>query len=377
MTDDARKPEKIEEQVLESPQAESPADTPEESATARNKGSFISRWGWVFILLIAVGVGLLLTPADVRQKWFANGIETVQSSIPQISEPAPDTASAPEASPTEKPAPAQQTPARQPEAQAAPEAAVSEPASTAPVSESAPVTHPAPVQRPTITVIKREGINEDEARKLLDAMNTLQQDLATLRNEQQDLRQTQTDLQRIQLRTRLGWIANPVNHLPQIELAWEEITRMPTLSSDEREKAQAMYSLAQQRHADIVRWQQALNEAAARLRPEEHPNIIPQFEQPWLKRLFGQFSLKRAPEAEAQQMQQLRQQLQGTARQLQQEQWPDPVAWQKLRAHVQLALAELPGSTIDNMPKLPDSFSDIARDIGKLRQAAQTWQEQL
>jgi len=375
MTEKATKPVEPEEQ-----ENEQPSELPEKTATGSDEAteektsggsSFASRWGWLLLLLVAIGAGLLLTPAEVRQQWFGNGTGALK----------PGTSQPPE---RVQPPTAPQQPAATAQAKAQAGTVVTS-STSKPVDETEPRASASvpsrPVTRPSFTATKPQPapntIDNEEAAKLLDAMNSLQAELNTLRQEQQELRQTQGEMQKIQLRTRLRWIANPINHLPQIELAWQEISAMPTLGADERVNAQAMYALAQQRNDDIRRWQRALHDAAIRLRTPAHENIIPEAEHPWLQWLFGQFSLRRAPDEEARQMAQLRHALLDTARNLPLEQWPEPLAWQKLRARVQLLLAEQATNNTNPMPELPDNFAAIAKDIEQLRQSAQAWQERL
>lgn len=382
MTDDAPKPATPEHEEKAQEAQPTPETTGEKSEAPRAQepasgGSFFGRWGWLLLLLVAIGAGLLLTPAEVRQQWL-NSI-TGEKPAPKQPQPASTRAPAPQAERMTPPAPQPKQPpvTRQPQAPATPPASSGMKLANETESRATAPTRPEAPAKEELRAPAPAAIDEQEAQKLLSAMQGLQTELTSLRQEQKSLRQTQDELQRIQLRTRLRWIANPVNHLPQIELAWEEISRMPSLTPKERQQAQAMYALAQQRNNDIRRWQRALNEAAARLRPPAHENIVPTSKQPWLQWLLGQFSLRRAPGKEARQMTELQRELQKTARNLQLERWPDPLAWQKLRARVELALADLPQSKAEEMPKLPDNFSAIAHDITQLRQAAQTWQERL
>ena len=220
--------------------------------------------------------------------------------------------------------------------------------------------------------------SSDEVNRMLDAMEELQNELKSLRQEQQSIQETQQSLQKMQLRTRLRWITNRANHLPQLQLAWEEIALTPSLSSGEHARAQEMLTLAQQRLQELRNWQQSLQSHADSLTTAEHENIIPEYETPWLSWIRDYFSIKAASTTEQQQDEQLRQQLLSTSRNIELEQWPGGKSWQQLRATLQLRLARAAEDSPEAIDLgLPESFDPLKADIEQLRQTAATWLEGL
>ncbi len=232
------------------------------------------------------------------------------------------------------------------------------------------VEHPA--------VEKVPAASSEEISHVLHAMTSLQQELETLRQNQQSLQQVQQTVQTMQLRARLNWISNPSNHLPQLQLAWEEITLMPVLSSDEREQAQKMLVLAEKRVQDMQNWQQHLHNYSALLKVTEHHNIIPKFENRWLNWIAEQFSIRPSLNKEEAERTYLREQLMNINHNIELEQWPDAKLWLRLRATLQLTLDK---SADTNKPAtelgLPESFKGIQADIDALRQSAAAWLERL
>lgn len=220
--------------------------------------------------------------------------------------------------------------------------------------------------------------SSDEVNRMLDAMSELQSELKSLRQEQQAIQETQHSLQKVQLRTRLRWITNRANHLPQLQLAWEEIALTPSLSSGEYATAQEMLTLAQQRLQEQRNWQQNLQSHADSLTTPEHGNIIPEYGTPWLSWIRDYFSIKAASTTEQQQNEQLRQQLLTTSRNIELEQWPGGKSWQQLRATLQLRLALAAEDSPEAIDLgLPESFDPLKADIEQLRQTAATWLEGL
>ncbi|MDT8376359.1 MAG: hypothetical protein RQ867_06395 [Mariprofundaceae bacterium] len=255
-----------------------------------------------------------------------------------------------------------------------------------PEPAASPVAEPEPRMGRQETAIEIEqpetpsiiAASSDEVSRMLAAMESLQSELKSLRQEQQTIQQTQLSLQKMQLRTRLRWITNAANHLPQLQLAWEEIALMPSLSSDEHAAAQKMLALAQQRLQNLRNWQQSLQSHADSLTTPEHVNIIPEYETPWLSWIRNYFSIKAASTTEQQQDEQLRRQLLDISRNIELEQWPDGKSWQQLRATLQLRLARAAADSREAVElALPESFDPLKADIGQLRQTAATWLEDL
>lgn len=249
--------------------------------------------------------------------------------------------------------------------------------------DAAPIS-PAPaeanIETPVI-VESKPSVSKEEIVHMLNAMSALQGELQSLRQQQSSIKEAQHADQIMQLRTRLRWITNQANHLPQIGLAWEEVSLMPVLSSDQREKAQKMQTLAEERLQTLQTWQQKLRTEAAGLTREEHANIIPAFETEWLNWIAGQFSIRRSLSKEEMQDRQLREQMLNISRGLEVEQWPDAKVWLQMRATLQLrkvAAADDKGESTDAVDLgLPESFNTIKNDITQLRQEAATWLEHL
>jgi len=259
-----------------------------------------------------------------------------------------------------------------------------------PVPTSAPVVTepelatvaPEPV-KPAIEVSKTPepvviSASSDEVNRMLSAMSQLQNELKSLRQQQRLLEETQHSVQNMQLRARLGWITNPANHLAQIQLAWEEISLMPMLSSDERQQAQTMLALAEKSLRELQSWQQILQTQADSLTTKEHDNIVPSFESRWLNWIAEQFSIRPSLSQEEAQNAQLREQLLNISRNIEMEQWPDAKTWLQLHATLQLRMVTS-ASDASAAPKLelPESFDAIRHDIDQLRQTATTWMERL
>ena len=257
---------------------------------------------------------------------------------------------------------------------------------TKPEVTTPPVTQPMPEMAEIEAIVEVEepaapetiAASSDEVNRMLTAMESLQGELKSLRREQQTIQETQLSLQKMQLRTRLRWITNAANHLPQLQLAWEEAVLMPSLSGSEHATAQKMLTLAQQRLQDLRSWQQHLQAHADSLATPEHENIIPEYETPWLGWIRDYFSIKAASTTEQQQNEQLRQQLLNISHNIELEQWPDGKSWQQLRAKLQLKLAKADGASSEAVELgLPEDFEAIKADIEQLRQTAATWLEGL
>lgn len=254
-------------------------------------------------------------------------------------------------------------------------------------SQQEPVSEPpvvAPVEIETApTVIEEEIIDElpadvvaassDEVAALMGAIASLQSEIRMLRNEQQELRHAQQQIQSAQLRSRLVWVANPANRLIQIEQAWKEISTIPTLSSEDRQLAEDMYALASKRKAELLAWQQYLNNWADNLSVKPAENIVPETDNRWLNWLRDQFSIKPSMRMEEKENHNLGLQLRNASQMLALEEFPAADQWRLLRARLQITLSES-----DNQPlELPEEFSDIKQDISHLRQQAREWLERI
>lgn len=220
--------------------------------------------------------------------------------------------------------------------------------------------------------------SSDEVNRMLEAMGQLERELTSLRQEQQKLEAQQHAVQRMQLRARLRWISNPVNHLSQIQLAWEEISLMPMLSADERQQAEAMLALAEKNLNALQGWQKILQTQAESLTTKEHDNIIPAYENRWLNWITEQFSVRPSLSEQEAENTKLRDALLNTSRNIEIEQWPDAKTWLQLRATLQLrVVADAEAESSASKLELPESFDAIRGDIDQLRQTAANWMGQL
>ncbi|MDX8404419.1 MAG: hypothetical protein R8K54_08440 [Mariprofundaceae bacterium] len=328
-------------------------DTPveqKESSTTKADGHF--PWFWLLLLIIiSIGASLyLFTPKELKDKYLnllnesltAGKTEQIKIEITDTN-PMPELTATPETAPTES----------------IPEIIVE-------------------TEQPMMETT--DSASSEEIGNVLDAMQSLQGELRSLREQQQALEETQHSVQIMQLRTRLRWITNPANHLPQLQLAWEEVMLMPILSSSEHERAQTMLALAEKRLLELQSWQQTLHTYAESLSLTEHANIIPEFENRWLNWVAKQFSLRSSLSEEETNDARLQEQLINASRNIEIERWPDVKTWLQLRATLQLRVIasekdDETSATVDL--RLPESFEATKTDINLLRQSAETWLEDL
>ncbi|MDQ6956520.1 MAG: hypothetical protein Q9M21_04915 [Mariprofundaceae bacterium] len=242
------------------------------------------------------------------------------------------------------------------------------------------------------------AISSEEGEALIAAITTLQEnilglqgELQTLREQQQNAAQSQSMLESMQLHSRLTWIMKHNSHLPQIKLAWQEISLLPSLTTEQRSLAESMLKLAEQRQNDVHQWQQEIDHLMISFKPNEYDNIISTAitaddANPWLQWLIKQFSLKRSQSSQEIALHTLKNTLQNIKQGMALEQWPAGTAWTKLRAQLQLRLLKQlnTNQATSNQGKneqtqtlqLPESFAAIQADVQTLRQAAQSWLEE-
>ena len=327
---------------------DSPVDQ-EEPSTPKKRKRFSGFW-LLLLVIISLGVALsFFTSKELKDKYLNLLTETLTTEkAEQIEIEIADTSPAPEL------------------------AAIPETPLTEVVPEAIMET-----EQPVMETV--DSASSEEISNVLDAMEALQGELHSLRQQQQTLEKTQRSVQLMQLRTRLRWITNRANHLPQLQLAWEEVMLMPILSSDEREQAQKMLALAEKRLLELQNWQRTLDMYAESLSRSKHANIIPKFENRWLNWIAAQFSIRPSLSKEEANDAQLQQQLINTSRNIEMEHWPDTKAWLQLRSTLQLRVIasekDDPSATVDL--GLPESFEAIKADIDLLRQRAATWLEDL
>ncbi|PCI45123.1 MAG: hypothetical protein COB41_02310 [Proteobacteria bacterium] len=267
-----------------------------------------------------------------------------------------------------------------------------EPVDVTPKEVSATINSPS-FKTPASTQIST-AISSEEGKALITAISTLQNNIQDLQNELQTLRQqqqsvahSQSMLESMQLHSRLTWIMKHNSHLPQIKLAWQEISLLPSLTTEQRTHAESMLKLAEQRQNDVHQWQQEIDHLIINFKPSEYDNIIPaaittDSSNPWLQWLVQQFSLKRSQSSQEAALRTLKNTLQHIKQGMNLEQWPTGTAWTALRAQLQLRLVEQFKAADQAETKqapalqLPENFEAIQADVKKLRQAAKSWLEE-
>jgi hypothetical protein len=173
----------------------------------------------------------------------------------------------------------------------------------------------------------------------------------------------------------LRWISDPASRLPQIKLAWEEISLLGGLSDEQRAKAEDMHMLARDTVQKLRQWQAAMQKWADTLAAPLQRDILPKPEHPWLAWAVGQFHLRPSPSGEVRHLFSLRNELENTINQLTMETWPAENDWQRLRAQLvlQARSRQVEDSTEPIELNLPSDFEMIKTDINTLQQTAQQW----
>jgi len=249
-----------------------------------------------------------------------------------------------------------------------------------------------PIDRHALEPSIPAPISSKEGEALMQAISTLQgniqglqHELQTLRQQQRNVSHSQALLESMQLHARLTWIMKSNSHLPQIKLAWQEISLLPSLTPAQRTQAEAMLKLAQQGQNNVHQWQQEIDHLIIRFKPSEYTNIastiITNDSNPWFAWLIQQFSLKRSQSSQQIALQTLKNTLLQIKQGMNLEQWPAGTVWTALRAQVQLRLIEQFHSNQGESKQaqnlqLPENFNAIQADINTLRQAAQSWLEE-
>lgn len=228
---------------------------------------------------------------------------------------------------------------------------------------------PAPPAR-----VERPAVGLDEIKSLLGAIEDLRSELASMNQAQSALRESLHRQQQLNLQVRLRWISDPASRLPQIKLAWEEISLLTNLSGAQRSQAEEMHMLARDSERKLQSWQDSLHKWADSLALPAQQNIIAETGHAWLDWILDQFQLYRSPSEEGRQQARLRQKLLSTANQLSLESWPTEGEWQHL--HAELLLQANTGNVDSVDLGLPDNFDAIRADIDMLQQTARQWLEQ-
>jgi hypothetical protein len=211
-----------------------------------------------------------------------------------------------------------------------------------------------------------------------DSMANLSSELNQVAEEQKTLRASLHEQQQINLQVRLRWISNPASRLPQIKLAWEEISLLGGLSAEQHAKAEEMHNLARDTIQKLNQWQASLQKWADTLAVPVHKDIILKPAQPWLAWAAGQFHLRPAPSGETRKLTRLKNKIENIIGGMTVETWPAENDWQQLRAQLVLrARSQQPKDSTEPVKlNLPKSFRSIQSDINTLQQTAQQWLEQ-
>ncbi len=222
------------------------------------------------------------------------------------------------------------------------------------------------------------AISSEDVQSLLSSIEGLRRQLQQMSVAQRALQNGLKAQQEMNLQVRLRWIIDPASRLPQLQLAWEEISLLPGLSNSQRSEAVRMHKLARARVQQLKQWQDALNKWADALVTPVQRNILPQPEYPWLAWIVSQFQLRQAPSVESRHLSNLRARLLDAARHLTLESWPLKGEWQSLRAELLLQIKAMQhGAKINTQAieiGLPESFDAIQADIATLRHTALQWQ---
>ena len=115
--------------------------------------------------------------------------------------------------------------------------------------------------------------------------------------------------QALDLRTRLRWIVEPENRLPQLQTYWEDIALLPLLSETEHAQAVQMLHITRKHMADMRAWQDRLTQLANSLPIPEAEKISINPDNKWLAWLAGQFRLSTSPSREGKRLLALRSRL--------------------------------------------------------------------
>jgi len=235
---------------------------------------------------------------------------------------------------------------------------------------------PEPESVQTAPVVEAPAsVSSEQVDGLLATIGSLRGELRSMEDSQRTLQAGLLEQQQVNLQARLRWIIDPSARLPQMQMAWEEISLMPGLSAGQRATAEQMHNLARDSGTTLRSWQEALEKWADALTVPAHEDVLQKPEHPWLAWLVGQFHLRQAPSVETRQLAVLRQRLLTVASQLALESWPEPGDWQALRAELLLHAKKMQPRE-NNVPVelgLPDDFNAIQADIKKVRETAQQW----
>ena len=219
------------------------------------------------------------------------------------------------------------------------------------------------------------SVSSEQVDGLLATIDSLRSELRSMEDSRRQLQAGLTEQRQLNLQARLRWINDPSARLPQMQLAWEEISLMPDLSAGQRATAEQMHKLARNNGSKLRSWQETLNKWADVIAVPVHEDVLQQPGHPWLAWLVGQFHLRKAPSVEAKKLSVLRERLLAVASQLALESWPEPGSWQALRAQLLLQANSMQPQE-NSAPVelgLPDDFTAVEADIKKVRETARQW----
>jgi len=220
----------------------------------------------------------------------------------------------------------------------------------------------------------RSGPSPEQVNELLATIDGLRNEISNMEASQRALSKQMHEQQQANLQARLRWITDPASHLPQLQLAWNEISMLPNLSDRQRESAAKLHQLASDSSQALQAWQAELNGWADKFALPEEEEISVKPEHPWLAWWAGQFHLRRAPTAEARRLVNLRDRLLKTGHLLSFEKWPNQADWLTLRNDLLLAASKMNNAQPVELA-LPEDFTAIQRDIESMRSTAAKWAE--
>jgi len=332
----------------------------------------VRSWSWLWLLFgVLLGCGLtLVSMRFAPEAWLSVWLQRPAAPI-QLVNMIPTT-------PVEKVAEPSSKPFSKPEGEQVTEA--SQPMDAALKQTSAIMPMPE-LERLNANMLALQD-HLQSVRGLQDELQNLSGDIQALHATQSQVRAAQLSVEKMQLHSRLNWVLYPSTHLLQMQLAWEEISLLPSLSNAQREQATAMLNLAQKRLDDVNRWQQNIDAVMrsyalpSESKQELLPEIFGSSSSDGLDWLLSKFSLKRAQKHEDVEAAHMRDLLSRIKQGLDVEQWPDATLWKKVRMDVAQHLMQH-NATLPESEQLqwmiPEDFMAIQMDVRRIQQSARDW----
>ncbi|MFQ5356052.1 MAG: hypothetical protein ACE5DY_06125 [Mariprofundaceae bacterium] len=305
----------------------------EESTSAGKK----SPWRWLFVLILFISgtAGWFFVPHEIRheylQKIFSGDLPPVIVESEETEDIAVETA-------YEKPA-----------------SIVPEAKMQVDIESAAPATD----------IINK--IDAESLEHLSAVIQALNKDMNKLQRTTIELRKSLEIRQALDLKSRLRWISSPDTSLMQIQLAWEDIGLLPSLSDHEHQLAMQMRDLAAHHLQRLKSWLTTLEGLAGKYETPNYEAVEISKDNSWLAWLKKILRLYRAPSLDERHMQELRVRILKTRDQLSRQQWPEKQEWHALLADI------IRETGNENSLDLPESLGDIEQNISKMRSTASDW----